>query len=165
MITIKDEAAFRLMREAGKRLAEIFEQLKERVVPGVSTLELDAYIEEALKRADLVTQMKGYSGTYWHVSCISVNAEVVHGVPRSGAIVAEGDLVKIDACAAWQGYCADMARPFLVGASSEVASRLVTVARESLDAGISKVLPGNKLSDVSAAIQQVVEKGRIWGST
>jgi methionyl aminopeptidase len=106
----------------------------------------------------LVSQTKGYKG-YKHVCCISINDEVVHGVPDAKKILREGDLVKVDVCAALDGYCADMTRCFFVGASgSDEARRLVDTAYAALDKGIEKAVSGNRLSDISAAIQQEVER-------
>lgn len=95
---------------------------------------------------------------YRHVSCISVNDVVVHGVPHADCILQLGDLVKIDVCASWNGYCADMARSFFVGQSSEQAQKLVDVAYQALKKGIDQARVGNRLSDISSAIQQEVEK-------
>lgn len=144
------------MAAAGRNLAELFEELPRQIQPGVSTLALDAWIESELRKRDMVSQSKGYY-SYKHVSCISVNDEVVHGVPRADCVIAEGDLVKVDVCAALKGYCADMARCFFVGTSSEKARQLVAVAYESLERGIEQAVAGNHLTDISAAIQKEVE--------
>lgn len=158
MITIKTETEFNAMRTAGKLLAELFERLKEQVEPGITSLSIDTFIADYIKQRGLVSAMLGYAGTYKHVSCISVNDVVVHGIPSPQTVLVAGDLVKIDVCASWQGYCADMARCFFVGKSSSAdAHKLVDVAQASLDAGIQAAVPGNKLGDVSAAIQQEVE--------
>lgn len=156
MITIKNEQELQQIREAGRRLAPIVEGVYAILSPGISTLEVDAWIEQELIKADLVSQSKGYHG-YRHVSCISLNKEVVHGVPSAKKKLHEGDLVTIDVCAAWQGYCADMARSFIVGKGSQQAYKLVEVATSSLDKGIEKALVGGRLSDISAAIQREVE--------
>jgi len=160
MIIIKNNVAIRKMRQAGALLAGIFSDLKQQVKPGVSTGELDSWIASELKAKDLVSATKGFMG-YQHVSCISLNDVVVHGVPNSFTILKDGDLVKIDICASWQGYNADMARSFFVGKEplpSQGAALLVAVAQQALDKGISMACPGNHLSDISAAIQQEVEK-------
>lgn len=157
MIAIKDKQAIELMTQAGQRLAEIFVRIEKYIKPGISTLEIDSWIAEQLKSAELVSQSMGYHG-YQHVSCISVNDEVVHGVPRSHKIVQEGDLVKVDVCAAFKGYCADMARCFFVGQKkNKEAQKLVDAAYASLDRGIEKAVAGARLTDISAAIQQEVE--------
>lgn len=161
MIIIKTEAEFNLMRKAGALLAGLFECLKEQIKPGVTTLQLDVFVTDYIKSQGMASPMYGYAGTYKHMSCISVNDVVVHGVPSASMVLAVGDLVKIDVCASWQGYCADMARCFFVEKSpSDEAARLVAVAYASLDAGIQAAVAGGKLGDISAAIQREVEAAR-----
>lgn len=159
MIIIKNKASIRKMEEAGRLLSEIFLEAKNVVRPGVSTSDLDSWIATELQRRDLVAKTKGYMG-YKHSSCISVNDEVVHGVPSNRKLLKQGDLVKIDVCASWKGYCADMARCFFVGGVSnqERNHKLVEIANLALLAGVSKAVVGGHLSDISAAIQEVVER-------
>ncbi len=157
MITIKNKASIKKMEEAGRLLAPIFEDIAPLIKPGVSTQELDDFIANALRERELVSMTKGYKG-YKHVSCISLNDEVVHGVPMANKLLKTGDLVKIDICASWHGYCADMARSFFVGKVDEKTARLVSVAQRALDKGIAKARAGNRLSDISAAIQKEVEE-------
>ncbi len=157
MITIKNKLSIRKMEKAGQLLAEIFEDIGPLIRPGISTLKLNEKIECELRKKGLISKTKGYKG-YKHASCISVNDEVVHGVPSADKILCQGDLVKIDVCAAWKGYCADMARSFFVDTASEEAQQLARVARQALDKGINKARAGNCLSDISAAIQHEVEK-------
>lgn len=157
MITVKNKASIAKMEQAGHLLLEIFEILGDFIQPGVSTLEIDACIARELKKRDLISKTKGYMG-YQHVSCISVNDEVVHGVPSANNIVHKGDLVKVDICASFKGYCADMARSFFPGnEADERVKKFVTVAQNALNKGIEKARAGNRLSDISAAIQQEVE--------
>lgn len=158
MVTIKDNGACAAMREAGRRLAGLFEELDLEVVPGKSTAAIDSYIAHYLQKYDLVSQTLGYHG-YRHVSCISLDDEVVHGVPSDQRIINEGMLVKVDVCAAWKGYCADMARCFVAGKSSvsHLVTQLITTASQALHAGIEQALPQGRLGDISHAIQQVVE--------
>lgn len=155
MISIKNKQAIEKMAMAGRLLAAIVEQLKTVIKPGISTLEIDSFVARELVRSGLVSTMKGYMG-YKHVTCISINDEVVHGVPSAQKIVKPADVVKVDVCASFKGYCADMARCFLVPPVSEQAQRLVSAAHKALDEGIKKMQPGNRLSDVSAAIEQEV---------
>ncbi len=95
---------------------------------------------------------------YAHVSCISVNEVVVHGIPSKCIILKSGDLVKVDVCASWSGYCADMARSYFIGTPDKKALQLVEVAKRALDKGIAQAKPGNRIGDISAAIQKEVEK-------
>jgi methionyl aminopeptidase len=159
MIIIKNQHAINCMIEAGMRLANIFALLPEFMRSGISTLDIDNFIENELRKCNLISQSMGYHG-YRHVSCISVNDVVVHGVPRANKIIQDGDLVKVDVCAAFKGYCADMARCYFVSSviPSENAKKLVDVAYASLDKGIEKAIVGNHIGDISAAIQAEVER-------
>ncbi len=157
MITIKNKEAIEKMKTAGTLLAEIMDDIQPLIKPGVSTLFLDSWIEKELLKKNLVSQTKGYCG-YKHVSCISLNDVVVHGIPREDVLLKEGDLLTIDICAAWQGYCADLARCFFVGSTSADCKKLVDVAESALKKGLEKAKVGNRLSDISAAIQNEVEK-------
>jgi methionyl aminopeptidase len=157
MIKIKDADAIQKMSEAGKLLASILCDIAERIVPGASTFDLDAFIDNRIQMAGMVSQTKGYKG-YNHSSCISLNDEVVHGVPSKTKILKEGDLVKVDVCASWKGYCADMARPFIVGTVKDSAlQHMIDVAGQALDKGIQAACVGNRLFDMSSAIQTEVE--------
>lgn len=156
MIIIKDKASIRKMETAGKLLSQIMDNISQIIIPGITTLEIDSWIEAELRKNNLVSKTKGFM-TYKHSSCISINEEVVHGIPSKNKIIAEGDLIKIDICASWNDYCADMARCFFVGNVSDELKKLVEVTQKALDKGISKAYPNNRLSDISAAIQQEIE--------
>ena len=156
-VKIKDANAIEQMRVAGKLLANIFNNMANVVVVESSTQAIDLWIEEQLRLSNLISQSKGYKG-YKYVSCISVNDVVVHGIPTKQQILQNGDLVKVDVCAAWQGYCADMARCFIIGNDDNKANDLVDVAQKALNAGIAQAVIGNRLYDISAAIQRYVEK-------
>jgi methionyl aminopeptidase len=147
------------MREAGKRLASVFQEFPEKLKEGISTQELDNFIEKRLQASGLYSQCKGYGyPPFPGVACISVNDVIVHGIPSSQQILRQGDLVKVDICASYNGYCADMARSYFVGKPlSDKAILLVKTAYDSLDAGIDKICVGNRLSDISFAIQSTVE--------
>ena len=157
MITIKNKAALHKMETAGQALAQIFKEIEPLIRPGISTLEIDEDIAKRLVQKGLSSRTKGYMG-YKHYSCISVNDEVVHGVPTKNKLLAPGDVVKVDICASWKGYCGDMARTFFVVHSTPAARKLVEVAQSALDKGIAQALVGNRLGDISAAIQAEVEK-------
>ncbi len=158
MITIKDKSGIEKMYTAGQLLADILAHVPSLIEPGISTLAIDSWIETEIKNKGLVSQMKGYLGSYHHVSCISINDEVVHGVPAKSKIIAEGDLVKIDVCASWKGYCADLARCFYVGKMPDAVKKFIDTTQKALNKGIEQARAGNRLSDISAAIQQEVEK-------
>ncbi len=157
MIHIKNKLSINKMAQAGRLLSEIFDEVVSIIRPGISALEIDSWIENRIHQKGLVSRTKGYMG-YQHVSCISINDEVVHGVPNAKKILQSSDLVKIDVCASWDGYCADMARSFFVGEPPSQVHELVVVAQKALNKGIEKARAGNKLSDISVAIQQEVER-------
>lgn len=156
MITIKNKSSIAKMERAGLALQEVFIALTPFIKQGVSTLDIDSKIAQLLKERNLVSKTLGYRG-YRHVSCISVNDEVVHGVPRKESVLKDGDLVKVDICASLDGYCADMARAYFIGTVSPVAQKLAAVADAALQKGIQKARAGNRLGDISAAIQNEVE--------
>ena len=157
MVKIKNKLSLQKMETAGKLLVEVFDAVESLVVPGVTALDLDLAIEKLIIQKGLVSRMKGYMG-YKHASCISINDEVVHGVPSVKKVLQDGDLVKIDVCASWRGYCADMARSFYVGTVPEAVKCFVANAQKALNKGIEKARVGNTLGDISAAIQQEIEK-------
>lgn len=162
MISIKNAQEIKIMREGGKRLAEIMRQLALEVLPGKSTLELDKLAERLVFDNEGVPSFKGYgkeSGNPFPATiCVSLNSEVVHGVPKKNVVLKNGDLVKIDIGMEYKKMHVDMARTFAVGAVSEKAQKLSEVTKKSLDVGIKKIKAGNKLSEYSKAVQEYVEK-------
>ena len=158
MITIKNKSVIQKMQRAGFLLSGIFERLESFICSGLSTGQVDEWFEAQLAECNLVSKCKGYMG-YKHVSCISINDEVVHGIPSKKRLIAPGDLVTVDVCASWNGYCADMARCYIIEPAEDKAVKdFLAVAYSSLNKGIAQALPGNHLSDISAAIQQEVER-------
>lgn len=157
MIIIKNRSSIIKMEQAGKLLASVFDTLGSQLKPGVSTLALDQWIGDQLKKNGLVSQAKGYKG-YKHYSCISINQEVVHGVPSEHKILADKDVVKVDVCAAWKGYCADMARTYCIGDVDPALHTFVAAARRALQKGIEAARVGNRVSDISFAVQSEIEK-------
>lgn len=158
MIVIKNRLAQEKMARTGQILAEMFELIKDEIIPGKSTLEIDKWIDDYQKKNNLKSSSKGYHG-YRHSSCISINDVVVHGIPQDSVKILEGDLVKIDVCASHDGFCADMARCFFVGGTVQQEIKdLVSVAQLSLDKGISQAYPGKTIGDISSAIEIEVKK-------
>lgn len=155
-VMIKNEQQIGYMREAGKILAEVHERLAEIVVPGISTLEIDQKGEEWIRQAGCIPSFKNYEG-YPASICISVNDEVVHGIPSKEHHLFEGDIVSLDAGVIYKGYHSDAARTYGVGRIDMEAERLIQVTKESFFYGIKKAIAGNRLYDVSAAIQEYVE--------
>lgn len=156
MITIKNKQAITRMEHAGRELAALLQEIQPLVKVGARTTDLDAWISRQLADRGLVSNMRGYRG-YAHVSCISVNDTVVHGVPDDTQLCA-GDLVKIDVCASHKGYAADLARCYFVQAVSDEVKKLVFVAQAALDSGIAQARVGNRVSDISHAVQVEVER-------
>ena len=161
MIPIKNDIAIAKMQATGQLLAEVFDTITLFVKAQMSTLELDSLIERELKARNLVSGSKGYKG-FRHSSCISLNDEVVHGVPCSYRLIKEGDLVKIDICASYNGYFADMTRTYCVDCKDQLIMNFVAIAQQALDKGIEQAIVGNRLSDISAAIQGEVEQHEFW---
>ena len=156
MIIFKSPEEIDKMRKAGQIVARTIERLKGAVAPGMSTAHLDALAEQEIRTAGAVPSFKGYRG-FPGTICTSLNEQVVHGIPGKRAIK-EGDILKLDVGAVWEGYHADSAISMFVGEPpSNIAEKLVRVTEESLEAGISMLQPGARLSDVGHAVQQVVE--------
>ena len=145
------------MKEAGRITGEALLIAREHVREGVSTYELDKLIREHIERSGARPSFLGYAG-FPASACISINDEVIHGIPSNKRILQEGDLVKIDVGAFYKGYHGDSARTIPVGRVSDEAARLIEVTRRSFFAGVEQMKIGNRLGDVGSAIQECVEK-------
>lgn len=155
MITVKSEAELRLMREAGKLLADTLDQLADACHAGVTTEAIDKKADRIIRKHGAIPGFLGYNG-FPKSLCISVNEEVVHGIPGSREIN-DGDIVSLDCGLIYKGLWADSGRTVMVGEVSEEARRLVDATRRSLEKGIEQALPGNRVGDISAAVQKEVE--------
>jgi methionyl aminopeptidase len=157
MIILKSPDEVAKMRVAGGIVAETIDTVLAAVEPGVSTADLDVVAEGFIRERKAMPSFKGYRGFPASI-CASLNEEVVHGIPSLKRILKEGDVLSLDFGAIWDGYHADSAVTVFVGepASAE-AEKLVRVTEEALEAGISQIRPGGRLSDISHAVQQVVE--------
>ncbi|NFM78515.1 type I methionyl aminopeptidase [Clostridium botulinum] len=156
MIIIKTDSEIEYMVKAGKVVAEALDTLEKHVKPGISTGELDRIAEEIILGKNAKPSFKGYYGFPASI-CASVNNEVVHGIPNKDRILNEGDIISIDCGAILNGYQGDAARTFPVGNVSEEAAKLIEVTKNSFFKGIEKAKVGNRLTDISAAIQEYVE--------
>jgi len=157
-INIKTPAELKIMREAGRINASVHAKLKELLQPGVTTADLNAAAEEVLKSHGCVSPFKGYGHPPFPTSItVSINDEMVHGIPNSRRKLKEGDVVSIDCGTVYQGYVADSAFSAGVGQISQEAQTLLEVTEAALHAGIAKMRKGNCTGDVSAAIQKYVE--------
>lgn len=155
-VTIKSKKEIELMREAGKMLEEVHNKLADFVKPGISTLEIDQFGEKAIRDLGCVPNFLNYNG-YPASICVSVNDEVVHGIPSKDRILQDGDIVSLDAGLIHEGYHSDAARTHAVGNISEEAKRLIEVTKQSFFERIKLAVPGNHLFDISEAIQKYVE--------
>jgi len=156
MIKIKSAHEIAKMRTAGRITAETFEVLKEYIKPGITTRELDKIAAEHINKSGADCSFYQYNGYPGHI-CISVNDEVVHGIPGK-RILREGDIVSVDAGACYDGYHGDAARTYAVGAISPEAEKLISVTEQSFFEGIKYATAGNRLFDISAHIQEFVEE-------
>ena len=155
MVIIKAPEEIEKIRKSSRIVAEILQELKNSVKPGIRTIDLEMYAEELAARRKVRPAFKGYNGFPFGL-CVSVNDEVVHGMP-SIRILREGDIVSLDYGVYHDGYYGDAAITVPVGQVSEESMRLMQVTRESLYKGISESREGNRLGDISAAIQGHVE--------
>jgi methionyl aminopeptidase len=157
MIIVKSPDEVAKMRVAGSIVIETIDTVLAAVGPGVSTADLDLVAEAFIRERKATPSFKGYRGFPASI-CASLNEEVVHGIPSPKRILKEGDVLSLDFGAIWDGYHADSAVTVFVGEPpSAEAEKLVRVTEEALEAGISQIRPGGRLSDISHAVQQVVE--------
>ena len=152
---VKSDKERESMRAASRVVKAALEKAEQFIRPGVTTLEIDAIIEEAIRSYGATPSSKGFQG-YPNASCISVNDVVVHGIP-SLMTVKDGDIVSVDITALLNGYQGDAARTFAVGAVSEADKRLIDAAKAGFFAGVEYARAGNKVGDISAAIQLYTE--------
>ena len=156
MVTIKSEREIELMREAGRILAKVHEELGRTLVPGMSTKEIDRMCEDMIRSHGCVPSFLNYQGFPASV-CISINDEVVHGIPDRHRYLEEGDIVSLDTGVIWKGYQSDAARTHMIGEVSGEARKLVEVTQQSFFEGIKYAKAGNHLNDISKAIQEYAE--------
>ncbi len=157
MIVLKTGRELKVMREACRISAEALKLAGSAVEPGVTTAELDKIAEQYILSQGAVPNFKNYNG-YPATACISINNEVIHGIPSKKRVIKAGDIVSIDLGAKFEGYHGDNAATFACGDISEEAKRLMDTTRESLYEGIAAAVSGGRLGDIGAAVQQYVEK-------
>lgn len=155
MIVIKSEREIELMREANQIVAETHLLLAEVIKPGITTAEIDRIAEEHIRKRGAIPAFKGYQG-FPATVCVAINEQVVHGIPGSRSLE-EGDIIGLDLGAIKNGYYGDAARTLPVGKVSPLAEKLIEVTREALNQGIAQAREGNRLSDISHAIQIYAE--------
>lgn len=156
MIIIKSQQEIDIMRESGKVTAYILKELSNMIRPGLSTKDIDDFVESTILKNHMIPSFKGYNG-YPASACVSVNEEVVHGIPSPKKILHEGDIVSVDVGSTYKGYVSDAARTYPVGKIDAEAQRLITVTEQSFFEGLKFCKVGCRLSDISAAIQRKAE--------
>lgn len=162
MVTIKSKKEIELMREVCKIVAIVYQELEEKIKPGMSTWELDQIAEQKMRSLGAIPAEKGYNIGIKGVPpfpaslCVSINDEVIHGIPSKSRMIKEGDVVSIDTVALKNGYNGDAARTFIVGKGSKEAERLVKVTKQAFFEGIQYAKVGNRIGDVCHAIGEYV---------
>lgn len=157
MIIVKSKHEIELMREAGKVTAYILKALKDIIKPGISTQDVDKFVEKTILDNKMIPAFKGYGG-FPASACVSLNEEVVHGIPSKDRILIEGDIVSVDVGTIYKGYYSDAARTYGVGNISTDAARLIKVTEDSFYEGLKFCKAGQRLGDISHGIQKKAEE-------
>ena len=164
MVTIKSKKEIEYMKEACKVVALMYQEIENKIKPGMSTWEVDQIAEKKIRSLGAIPAEKGYDigikgvPPYPASICISINDEVIHGIPSKSKIIKEGDIVSIDTVALKNGYNGDAARTFMIGNVSKEAKRLVDVTKQAFFEGIKFAKKGFRIGDISHAIGEYVEK-------
>jgi methionyl aminopeptidase len=163
MVTIKRPEEVARMRHAGAILVDVLGVLAAELRPGASTIELDEIAERMIRDAGAIPSFLGYGGSRGTIPfpgsiCVSINDEVVHGIPSGERRIRVGDVVSLDIGCIWQGWHADTARTFAIGQPSERVALLIDATRRGMEAGIAAAVPGSRLGDVGAAIEAVAHE-------
>ena len=164
MVTIKSKKEIEAMREACKLTNLVYKEIEKVIKPGMSTLELDKFAEKIIRENGGIPAQKGYPSGVKGVQdfpttlCISINDEVIHGIPSARKIINDGDVVSIDLVVYKNGFNGDAARTFIVGKGTEEAKKLVEVTKQAFYEGIKYAKVGNRIGDISHAIGEFVEK-------
>ena len=163
MVTIKSKKEIELMNEACKVVALTHKAIEDEIKPGMTTADLDKIVEETMKKYGAISAEKGYNPgikgvpPYPASACISINDEVIHGIPSKTRIIKDGDIVSVDLVALKNGFNGDAARTYMVGNVSKDAKRLVEVTKQAFFEGIKYAKKGNRIGDVSHAIGEYVK--------
>ena len=163
MVTIKSHKEIEFMKDVCKIVAEFYEQLEKKIRPGISTYELDKEAERIMRNLGAIPAQIGYNPgikgipPYPSATCISINDEVIHGIPSKNHIIQEGDIVSIDTVALKNGFHGDAARTFLVGNVDKEAKRLVDITKQAFFEGIKYAKPGYRIGDISHAVGEFVK--------
>lgn len=155
MIIIKTQEEIEKMKKAGELLANVHKEIAKIIKPGISTYEIDQFVEEYLKKHNATPEQKGYRG-FPYAICASINDEICHGFPRKEPLK-DGDIVTVDMVVNLDGWLADSAWSYGVGNISEEAEKLLNVTKKALYIGIEQAVVGNRIGDISYSIQSYVE--------
>lgn len=156
MIVIKSKREIELMREPCKVTAELLKDLEAYIEPGRTTMDISEFVEKRIESHGMTPTFKGYGG-FPAAACVSVNEEVIHGIPSKARALKEGDIVSIDVGATWKGYNSDAARTYPVGTISVEDRKLIDVTRQSFFEGIKYAMEGYRIGDIGHAVQQYAE--------
>ncbi|MDR3253621.1 MAG: type I methionyl aminopeptidase [Endomicrobium sp.] len=159
-IELKTAKEIEKMKIAGRAVGEILQKLGDIIKPGITTKEIDIFSERyirSLKMLPAFLGVKGISSPFPASACVSINNEVVHGIPNDSRVLKSGDIVSVDMGVIYEGYYGDAAKTYAVGSISDTASKLLKITEQSLQKGIEQTLPGKRLGDISFAIQETVE--------
>lgn len=160
-VTIKTKAEIVLMRRANEIVAGALNLIRKTIALGCTTKDLDSLVEDYAKKNDALPAFKGYRG-YPASLCVSLNEQVVHGIPSKKLMIREGDVVSLDFGVVYKGFYGDAAISFVAGASDPIKDQLLDVTKKSLFCGIDQARSGNRVSDISAAIQYCVETNKLY---
>ena len=155
MIIVKNSEQLRLMREAGRITAEALMVARDMIRPGISTKAIDDKVRQFIEKCGAVPSFLGYNG-FPGSACISINDEVIHGIPSPRVILQEGDIVKVDVGARYRGYNGDSARTFPVGKVSDLALKLISVTEASFYEAMKVAKAGNRIGDIGHAVESFV---------
>lgn len=155
-IEIKTKQELEKMKVAGRIVGEILAKLSDIIKPGITTKEIDSFSEKYIRSLKMKPAFLGYNG-FPATACVSVNDEVVHGIPNASRVLKEGDIVSVDMGVIYEGYYGDAAKTYAVGNISDTAGKLLKITELSLQKGIERILPGNRLGDISYAVQKTAE--------
>src|SRR5690554_6493872 len=156
MIQRKSKREIEMMTEAGKLLAKLHKEIEKMMKPGITSMEVDRFVEKYLAERGATAEQKGYQG-YEYATCASINDEICHGFPRED-VLTQGDIVTIDMVVKYKGGLADSAWTYVIGEADEKTQKLLDVTKKSLYLGIEQAQVGNRIGDIGHAIQTYAEK-------
>ena len=162
MVTIKSKREIELMREAGKVVAKVYDEIEKNIKAGMTTYEVDQIAENTMRKLGAIPAEKGYDSGIRGIPpfpatiCISINDEVIHGIPSKNRIIKEGDIVSVDTVALKDGYNGDAARTYIIGKTTKENQRLVDVTKQAFFEGIKYAKPEYRLGDICHAIGEYV---------